>query len=371
METELTKAKDIIAKSEHIAMLLPERPDTDCFVAAEAIARACGTEGKHLAFLPAMSPDAARAPDACTRILNPKPLIREFVISIETALAPVAQLRYEKHEDRIDIILSPKSSPIRGDSLAFGEGKIQCDALITLGVPDIDALPPMASVDPAFFTETPIINIGNAAPHGSYGEVNLLSAPETSLSEIAYRLLGTIRAKPDPEEATLLLSGIMSHTHGFRSSVRQETHRTAAELMDMSADHDRASLIARAGEPFAVRQLVARASVRSKEAEGGRVLWSFLTSEDFEKTGRTPLDAPLVSQSLAQALAPHPVSVLLWQDPTVKRVHAALMAERGILESIVAREPGSFHSPSLVLAADFENFAAAEERITSLLREIL
>ncbi len=371
MEQELQKARDIIAKSEHIALLLPERPDIDCYVAAEALARAGEERGKHMGFLPSIGADAPKAPEACAKVLRPNPLIREFVIGITTE-APVAQLRYEKHDDRIDIILSPRSSPIREDSFSFRDGEIQCDAVIALGVPDIEALPALAGVEPSFFAETPLLVIGNGADQKSYGEVNLVSPAPIPLSETVYSLLaGGAGEKPDADTATLLLAGIMAHTDGFRAPVESKTHAVAAELLRHGAEHARAGAISAGDKPFALRQLTARATVRSKESDDNHVLWSFLTAEDFEKTGRTPADAASISAALAGALGPHRASILLWQDPTAKRVYASLLGERPLLDALASREPGAFQSPSFTLAADYASFLDAEERIASLLREIL
>lgn len=370
-DTELQKAKDLIAKSEHIALLLPERPDTDCYAAAEAIARAYEAQGKHVGFLPSIAADAPKAPDACAKVLNPSPLTREFIIGIETTSIPIAQLRYEKHDDRIDVILSPKSSPISEDSLSFQEGKIQCECVIALAIPDIDALPPLTGVEPSFFTETPIVALGNTPEHKSYGEANLVSSEDTPLSQIAYALVaGQGAPKLDAETATVLLAGIIAATDSFNAAAQSTTHAIAAGLLAAGAQQARAGAIAHS-EPFALRQLVARAGVRSKEDGEKGILWSFLTAEDFEKTNRTPADVPHVFRALARAFAPHRISILLWQDPRLKQVRASVLGEHSVLDAIASREPGAFQSPMLVLAADFNNFVDAEERLASLLREVL
>ncbi len=372
MEQELQKAKELIAKSEHIALLLPERPDIDCYAAAEVLARSCEQEGKHAAFLPSIAADAPKAPDLCKKILNPNLLIREFIIGIATNDVPVAQLRYEKHDDRIDIILSPRSSPIHEDSFSFREGKIQCDCVIALGIADIEAIPALAGLEPSFFTETPVLVVGNSADQKSYGEVTIATPASVPLSETIYSLLiGGAGAKPDPDAATLLLAGIMAHSDNFHAPVQARTHTVVAELLELGAEQTRASLLVAANEPFSLRQLAARATVRSKESDGANVLWSFLTAEDFEKPGRTPDDTTAVSAALARGLAPHRISVLLWQDQGAKRVHASLLGDRPLLDAIHNQEPGAFQSPSFMLAADFASFVDAEERIASLLREIL
>jgi len=372
-ETEKQKAKDLIAKSEHIALLLPPRPSIDCLAAAEVLSRALGAGDKQVGFLPSVSIDAPRPPEVFTRILNPRSLTREFIIAIDTTASPVAQLRYEKRDDRIEIILSPKSFPIREDAFSFTEGKLQCDCLIALGIPDIEALPTAGlGITPQFFTETPIIALSNLAQQKPYAEVNLLSAEEAPLSELAYEFIKTVSGgAPKPEEATLLYSGFLHHTRNFRSPILISTHLAAAELLQIGADPTAAGLLAQADRPFPLLQLVARASVRSKEDPHRRTLWSFLTAEDFEKTSRRDTDTLSVLEALDGFFPPHPVGVLLWQDLYTRRIRGMLRGPKPMLAALATREPGQIHSPALVLDTDFADFMQAEERISALLDQVL
>lgn len=373
LESEKQKARELIAKSEQIALLLPPRPSIDCMAAAEVITQSLSAKDKHVGFLPSVSPDALPPPEVFTNVLNPNALTREFVIAIDTAESPISQLRYEKHEDRMEIILSPKTLPIRENALSFREGKLQCDCLVAIGVADIEALSNAAlGVEPQFFTETPIIAIGNSPGQKSYGEINLVSAQEASLCELAHEFVKAVSGGPlDSRAATLLFAGVISATDNFRSSVLVATHLAAAELLQMGADQAAAAAIADTQRPFSLLQLVARASVRSKESEEGRVLWSFLTAEDFEKTGRGSADVSAVLSALPRFFFPHQVEILLWQDPASRGVRGILRAAPPVLDAIAARETGEVRNPSFVIAATFENFLDAEEHIASLLREVL
>lgn len=372
-QQDLAKAKELLSQAEHVGILLPERPDPDCLFAAEAVWRAAEASGKHVGLLP--GPDATLAPVSASlaKLAHPATLAREFIIGIATDEVPVSQLRYEKHDDRIEIILSPKASPISEDSFSFREGSVQCDCLIAIGVTDIEAVPSREGVGPAFFADTPIIALANTASQQTYGDANLIASDQTPVSEIAYALVTqALGVAPDAETSTLLYAGIFHHTDGFRAPVRRECFAVLAELLGLGADQARAGALAAESRPFALTQLIGRAAVRSKETgEGNAVLWSFLTAEDFEKTGRTPADAIGVLASLGGIFPAHRVSVLLWQDLQQRRIHAALTGGRPVLDMIAGRAEAMFQSPSLMLAADFESFTAAEERVASLLREVL
>lgn len=372
-EADKQKTREIIGRSEQAAILLPARPSIDAIAAAEVIARALAQQNIHAGFLPSVAPDAAETPEAFARVRNPRSLTREFIIAIDTLQSPMGQLRYEKHDDRIEIILSPKSSPVREDALSFREGKVQCDCLIAIGVPDVEALSPAPlGLTPQFFTEIPIIAIGNADDQKSYGEINFISPGQAPLAELAYEFLKAAGLDAlDPEAATLLLAGIVHETRNFRSPVRVNTHLTAAELLRAGADHAKAALLAEAERPFPLLQLIARASVRSKESDDGKILWSFLTAEDFEKTGRAARDAAAVLEALPRFFAPHPAEVLLWQDPASREIRGIIRGEHAVLAAVALREQGELRNPAFALGAAFLNFLEAEQRIASLLREAL
>ncbi|MEK7099291.1 MAG: hypothetical protein AAB916_02145, partial [Patescibacteria group bacterium] len=263
---EAEKARDLLAGAEQVAILLPSRPTLDALAAAEAITRVLVAHDKYVGFLSHMTLNTSSLPPAFIHVSHPSPLIRERIIAIDTTHAPIGQLRYEKHDSQIEIVLSPKSGSIREDAFSFRDGKIQCDVLIAIAVPDIEEISVEAmGLTPQFFTETPIINIGNAEGRKEYGEANLLSPSGSSLSEIVATVITSIDSKqPDAETATLLLAGLMQESHNFASPVRASAHLSAADLLQRGADQQAAARMAGTERPFSLSQLIARAHVRSK-----------------------------------------------------------------------------------------------------------
>lgn len=369
---EAEKARDILSAAEQVAILLPPRPSLDALAAAEAIARALAGQGKYIGFLPSVAADMPPMPEVLRHVSNPRPLIRERIIAIDTSQTPVGQLRYEKHDNEIEIILSPKSGAIREDAFSFKDGKIQCDALIAIAVPDIEEVPVEAlGLTPQFFTETPIINISNADGQKEYGEVNLVSQGLASLSELAAVCVKQLDSRAlDGDMATLLLAGLIHETSNFAPPVRIGAHLAAADLLEHGADHAAAASLAGAGMPFSLLQLIARAQVRSKETDDGRVLWSFLTAEDFEKTGRQAKDASRVCEALPRFFPPHETEVLLWQDPGTREIRSLIRAPHPILAALAERTQGTLSNPAFAPAETYLNFLEAEERIAALLREV-
>mgnify|MGYP001589350773 FL=1 len=370
---DLPKAIELIEKSNHVGILLPQDASFDSLASAEVLTRTLEKRGKKIGFVAEVSTEKLPHPQALKKLASLGPLPKEFIISYDAAKSPVAELRYEKQGEEIQIILSPKLMALSKDFVTFREGKFLCDCVVALGVDDIETLDLGKNVDPAFFTETPIINIDFSPQNKQYGEINLTDLTKSSLAEILYELAVAIQGEPlDQESATLLLAAIISQTKGFSSpQTTADTLLAASELMRLGAKNSEAfALIAEEQSPNLI-QLLGRAQVRSKFEKDTGLLWSFLTAEDFQKTGRSPDDNSRVLEELENSFPKHRASVLLWQDGQEDKVNATLAGERPMLETIKERAGGEFQSPYLGLSPTFLSFREAEERLRLLLTEVL
>lgn len=370
MDTQ--KALELLEKSEHIALLLPSQPDTDCLASAEVTARVLAAKGKTVGFL-ASSGSSHPTPVIFKTVLARPPMTKEFVVSLDTASSPISQLRYEKHEDRLDIVLSPKTSPIRQQSFSFRDGNLQCDCIMAFGISDIESMESHPEIEPRIFTEIPTINIDTSGENRLWAEANLVAPDKASLAEITHSLLSSFNHAPiGGETATLILGGIMAAHNSFEmSNIGADTMGAVSLLLSNGASWSEARDMAHVSQPLELTQLASRASVRSKEDASHNVLWSFLTNEDFEKTGRAASDLAFVFRHLSGLFPRHASRVLLWQDIGDKSVRATLQADAPVLEMISSREPGVFRSPHLELTRHFSSFQEAEERVASLLKEVI
>jgi len=285
-----------------------------------------------------------------------------------------------------------------------------CDCAILIGVPDPEIFNGSLGVEPDFFDKTPLVNIDVSSVNKLYGEVNLVDNKKTALAEIVYELATTLNSETlDADSATLLLAAVFEKTGGLRASLSADVLLTASELLRLGARKEEATSLAKEAAPVALLQLFGRAAVRSKlqeiplgppvesreikkspsppflkgeqevplrppleKGEYGRgVLWSFLTAEDFEKTGRSKDDISRVLQNLGGSFPPHGVRILLWQDSVGGRVSATLAGDEYLLQKINGLAPSQFQSPDLRLEASFESFREGEVHIASLLKGVL
>lgn len=368
---ETAQAIELIEKSEHIALLLPQKPTVDIFCAAEALSQTLLGREKTVGFLQ-KSDMGSLPPGLFQNTRRAQPLLKEFIVSLDTKMAPISEIRYEKTDDRLDIIFSPKSLSIEKSSVSFRDGKTRADLVIALGIHDLER-EHVLTMSPEFFTETPILNIDISEDNKQYGEADLVAVDTPTLAEVVYELLTALTQSPLPKgPATLLLGGILAQTNHFREiKTNADTFRIASELLRLGADRAAAREISEHGDPLPLLQLFGRATVRSRvESEQG-VVWSFVTEEDFEKTGRSAADIPAVLDHIETSFPPHRVAALLWHDLEKKSIRAALTGERTVLEKIAERGLGHFQSPHILLIATFDEFKEAEERIRSLLAGVL
>ncbi len=347
---DTSKAIELIEKAHYVAILIPSSADLDCLSSAETLALVLKAQGKQVGFKDAALP-------------------REFIVSLNTSTSPISQLRYEKTENSIDIIFSPKESPVIKEAISFREGKMLCDCAIALGVQNIETL---EGVNANMASEIPIINLDISGRNIQYGEVNLINPEKSSLGELTYDFITGIRQEPlDKRSATLLLSGIIFKTSHFSTQTTADTLLCASELVRLEADLHEAEQTAKDFKSPALLQLQGRAMVRSKFDEGKRVLWSFVTAEDFEKTARTEEDIPSLLSHVRKEFPPHSITALLAQTGEDRGVAVTLAGDRKVLEMLEARGIGKFQSPHLRISSSFESFREAEDIVSSLLTNIL
>lgn len=369
---DISGAAQLLEDSRHAAILLPTELDADILCSAEALGRTLRARGTHAGLLRPLPTDSL--PHRMFSFLASSPqLLREFIVSVAATPNPISELRYEKLDDRIEIILSPQSGQIGQDAVSFRDGTYQCDLVIALGIADIESIPEPSGIAPDFFTKTRIINLDTSAANTGYGEANLIGTDTTPLSHITFGLISQWRRDAiDQDIATLLLTGILSRTQAFRApGLSADILQSSAELLRMGASHLTSHEILGANRSLPLFQLFGRASIRSKIQAGHDVLWSFLTAEDFEKTGRGVDDIGLVVRHLRAEFPTADGLLLLWQDPADRLVRAALAGEERMLNAVKSSTAADSQSPYLNLTTPYPTFQDAERDLSALLAEVL
>lgn len=366
MDTQ--KALEMITSCERIGILIPPKPSWESLTAAEGLICALEENDKRIGLVGEISDKQALDPDIHTKLAHPPAFPRDWIISLKTKNAPVSQLRYEKREDEIDIILSPLRNPPRPEDVIFKEGEAPCDCVIAL-----EADPASIPRNPAEnATLTPVIALGvRASRPPEDGIIYINSA--SSLAETAASLMLSWEGAALPERAaTFFLAGMLSSMDAKGAPPSAQTISTASALLEKGARYEEALAYAERSIDKVPIQLLGRALTRSRMDHERAFLWSFLTADDFAKTGGSEKDACPVLLRAREEAGAHAGAVLIWQDASEKNIRAFVAGPEPFLRAMQERIPSSDREQScLALAQTFTSFQEAERALAALIEQAL
>lgn len=373
-QNDIKQAQSILQKSEKVFLALPPAPDADMIAAAELITWRLIKIGKVVSvssfirladdwkFLPLTMLSAAAG------------VAEELLITIDTKSAAVGELRYEKSDNQLTIILSPKDKPLSAASITIGAGAVGADCIITIGAASLDQLGDLFHKNPRLFFETPVINLDQSPANDQYGEINLVDIKASALAEVGWRFVKVLL--PDAmsrDEATLILAGIMSKTENFLDGkVLPETLALVVEAL--AAGGERALVLQALDkhEPLPILQLWGRAVVRTRPDTEHSILISIVTADDFTKTGTSPKDIPAILRHFEDHFHLPKILLILWQDPESRLVHAGIKsADPDLLLRARRILAGKLGHGLLFSGFSYSSFPAAEKELQSLLLPLL
>lgn len=366
------KTAERIASAEVIALILPNIPTLEIIGAAAALAYGLRQLKKvvnvfsppkifHGEFMPWQSLAEKEEP------------LREFIISFDLTRSPIKELKYERDENRLSIILSPQGPRIRREDVEFKYGALRYDLVIALGVARPEEAAVSVSEFPELLHEKPIVNIDASHHNTAFGEINLLASvgnPASTLAELIHQILTVLKAPLlDRHAASALLAALYSATKNFTApQTGPRAFGLAAELLKLGADVQNVKLYLSPPTPLGETQLAARATARTRFDQKAGIMWSLLTGEDFAKSGVTPEVIPAVFAKVIALLPPARHHVLLWQDPEDGKVRSVVRTPgegNGERNNDAAGHSGA--AGTVTPAEEFQSFSAAEEGLAQLL----
>ncbi len=342
-------AAERIAKSAAIAIVLSEAPGVDALGSAQALVSGLRAAGKTVSvFAPPTLPSPWLASPGAGAQGEP---LREFIISFDLRRSPVKELRYERAEERLDIILSPTAGRIRREDVEFRPGALRYDLVITLGVQRPEAALLSIRQAPELLLEKPILNVDVNSGNAGYGELNLIA--EGTLAEVTHGLLAALGVPDDAERSSALLSALASATANFNPAcARASAFSLAGELMRSGGA---VIPIAPPQRSLAGAQLAARAMLRSRLDAERQALVAFITADDFSKTAATSEAVLPALERLADVVPGLERYALAWQEASGRPV-SVLTLRRGESGALTAEAAGQ----------DFHDFDAARVYIAQL-----
>lgn len=221
----------------------------------------------------------------------------------------------------------------------------------------------------AVFSARVIVDIDHHITEGAFGHIRIQQPKAAATAEIVYRLLKVMDAPVTPAIATCLLTGIITDTGLYRyMNVSPTTFRLSATLMEAGASPAQIAEEVFERRSFPSIKLLGRAIEHIQREEDGRLVWSYLSYEDFTDLGATDEDTEGIITHL-RAIRDSVVLALLREvKPGRVRVSVRSRDEHIDMSKLAEKFGGGGHR----LAAGFwveGSIAEAKEKVIGALRE--
>ncbi|MEX2210834.1 MAG: bifunctional oligoribonuclease/PAP phosphatase NrnA [Gaiellaceae bacterium] len=214
-----------------------------------------------------------------------------------------------------------------------------------------------------------VINIDHHHDNSRFGHVNVVVPGASSTGEVLADLFELLGVEITPDIAEPLYVALVTDTGRFQyTNTTPKTMRLAAYLVEQGADVHRVFQGVYESVEFAKLKLLARALDHAQVYEGGRVVVSYLSRDDFQRVSAPEPYAEGIIDYL-RAVEGADMSVLIREPPRhdgpARRV--SLRASVDELDvSAIARESGGGGHPQ---AAGFSSELSIEEITEFVLRE--
>lgn len=214
-----------------------------------------------------------------------------------------------------------------------------------------------------------IINIDHHVTEGTFGHIRIQQPRAAATAEIVYRLLKVMGTPITPHIATCLLTGIITDTGLYRyMNVSPNTFRITAALMEAGASPARI-----AEEVFERRslpsvRLLGRALERLQQEEEGRLVWSYVSYDDFLALGASDEDTEGIITQLRSVRDSVVLALLREVKPGRVRVSVRSRDERIDMAKLAERFGGGGHRMAAGFWVD-GGIEEAREQVIGALRE--
>ncbi len=217
---------------------------------------------------------------------------KSLVITVDTRDKELAEVSYQKQDNRVDIYLKAKDRQFTESDLKFAQEKFPLDLIFCLGLKSPEESGLLYEQNTDLFFETPKINIDNQAGNDYFGAVNLVDVTATSVSEILAELFLNYESQViDQDIATCLLTGIIEKTSSFQhAQTTPKSFLKASELVALGGRQQEIIKNIYKTKPLSLLKLWGRALARMTILEDAKIIYSALAPADFEKAQSSPLD---------------------------------------------------------------------------------
>jgi len=218
--------------------------------------------------------------------------LQQMIIKVNVSKAKLETLSYEVKDNWLSIYLTTQQGTISKEDLRTAQSNFKFDLIISLGARDLEALGEIFLNNTDLFFKTPVINIDHRANNEHFGQVNLVDTTAAANAEVVYKITKELgESFFDEQIATYLLTGLISETHSFKSSlVTPHTLSIAGKLMNLGADREKIVKHLYRTRSIATLKLWGEALRHLQTNKGINLVWTTLTREDFIRSGASESD---------------------------------------------------------------------------------
>ena len=295
-----------ISGSSHILIIVPDSQSPDLVGSGLALYKflqklekrasvvALGQTNPKLSFLPG------------AEVLADKlDVSKSFVIDVSTSRTQIAELSYQKSENRLSIFLKPKNGEFAPNDVSFRSSGFPYDLIVVLGLPSLDQLGEFYSENAELFFQTPVLNIDYKSSNESYGQFNLINLTATSVCEVVSDYIDRFESSLlDQEIATLLLTGIIAETNSFQhSKTTPQAFAKSSQLIALGARQQ--EIVARLykSKSLGLLKLWGRCLARLKTIQDSTIAYSAVSLNDIKNSDAGPDDVDAVIVEMISQLS--------------------------------------------------------------------
>jgi phosphoesterase RecJ-like protein len=196
----------------------------------------------------------------------------------------------------------------------------------------------------AVFSARIIVDIDHHVTEGAFGDIRIQQPKAAATAEIVYRLLKVMDAPISPGVATCLLTGIITDTGLYRyMNVSPATFRLSATLMEAGASPAQIAEEVFERRSFPSVRLLGRALEHIRQEEEGKLVWSYLSYEDFTELGATDEDTEGIITQLRAVRDSVVLALLREVKPGRVRVSVRSRDERFDMSKLAEKFGGGGH----------------------------
>ncbi len=345
------KIKKIISDSSAFAIFLKENPTEQEFLCAQALATAFFFNECAVYQLSPLPESLLQKWEVLIAKLPNDPLPQVTSIKIPASNVEIKEIDYEKSDGFFNLRIN-SSGKLDKAGISIDQQPAEIDLVFLLG-----EIPP---------------------PKINYKNLLSLVANEQTVSEKTLEIVKEIKLS-DPEAqkktANLLLASLIVETENFTRHFSPHTLEAGKALLEMGADKKTVSAVLEKAKATPLTQLLGRAMARTRTDEDGKISWTFLSQEDFEKSGGLEQNTETllqVMQKVRSLMPAQPTMIMTWQDVggievMIKNFDDSEQSRQKMF-SLAQRAACPMQNDFFVMGP-FKNFTEAETQTQKMLKE--